>query len=302
MGHKIRSTGLMLLAASLTAWAAFEYNDYLSALCTRESGCSPGIKNGSGYIGLYQMGEAALIDAGYYKKDGTNTNDWKGSWTGKNGINSLGDFYASAPKQTQAIYDYNVKQWGYIKADGSDKYVGQTINGVLITESGLLAGAHLVGNGGLHKFLASKGQVVPTDGNKVAITNYIGKFSGYNIAPITGHNTAEGVGNIPNNTGDTGADETYLNYLQDSGSSGEPTPGTSVAPSVAFESGSGLAYGDVKLLTQSIIATVLLLLAAYVALGQFKLWGGGAISIFIMQNNIIKVTLMVLLLLIFTVT
>ena len=60
MGHKIRSTGLMLLAASLTAWAAFEYNDYLSALCTRESGCSPGIKNGSGYIGSVPDGGSRL--------------------------------------------------------------------------------------------------------------------------------------------------------------------------------------------------------------------------------------------------
>jgi len=42
---------------------------------------------------FYQMGEAALIDAGYYKADGTKTNDWTGQWTGKNGIYSKQDFF-----------------------------------------------------------------------------------------------------------------------------------------------------------------------------------------------------------------
>ncbi len=305
MNYRKRSIGFIFLVVSAAAFAAYEYKDYLAALCTRESGCNPSSQNQSGYLGNYQMGEAALIDAGYYNKDNTpDTNDWKGSWTGKNGINSKADFFASAEKQAQAINDYNDKQWSYIKADGSDQYLGQTINGILITESGLLAGAHLVGHGGLHKFLASNGQVVPQDGNKIAVTHYIGKFSGYNIAQISGNVTTGGNtgGNAVVNTADAGANPDHLNYISDTGHSTGGFEGTAVAPSVAFKSGSGLSFDDVNLAIQSIIAMILLLWTAYVSWGQFRLWSEGLISIMIMQSNIIKATTIMMFLLFIVLT
>lgn len=290
--------GLLLLGASAIVLAAYEYNDYLAALCTRESGCNPGSENKSGYLGNYQMGEAALIDAGYYTKDNTpDINDWRGAWTGKNGINSKEDFFASAAKQTQAIDDYNIKQWDTIKADGSDQFLGQTINGILITESGLLAGAHLVGHAGLHQFLASNGQVVPHDGNKVAVIRYIDKFSGYNIAPISGHVTTGGNGNTGGNTGDAGADGSQLNYISATGNATGGLEGASVTPRDAFKSGSGLGFNDVNLAIQLIFSTLLLLWTAYVSWGQFRLWSEGSTSLMVMQTNIVKAIVILMFLL-----
>lgn len=59
------------------------YEAFLLALGLRESSGRYDVVNPYGYLGKYQMGEAALIDAGYYLPDGTPQNDWIGPWVGK---------------------------------------------------------------------------------------------------------------------------------------------------------------------------------------------------------------------------
>jgi hypothetical protein len=59
------------------------------------------------------------------------------------------------------------------------KYQFKTFRGVYITESGLLAAAHLGGAGSVKKFF--KGGAVFKDGNGVPITRYMKNFSGYNL-------------------------------------------------------------------------------------------------------------------------
>lgn len=47
------------------------YDDFFEALGQKESsGNYASINKKHGYLGKYQMGEAALIDSGYYKRDG----------------------------------------------------------------------------------------------------------------------------------------------------------------------------------------------------------------------------------------
>lgn len=286
---------IMGLFISSVVWAASEYSDYLAALSARESGNNPGSVNRYGFLGSYQMGESALIDAGYYQKDHTpDTNDWTGTWTGKNGIHSKADFLANAAVQTQAIKDYNIKQWGYISNLGLDHYVGQTVAGIVMTESGLLAGAHLVGVGGLKSFLQSNGAQIPSDGNNTAITHYISVFNGYNLAAITGNVTA-GVSAGSVSTGGNGN-----NGVQ------PPVPTVwqpLINPSAAFtNSAGGVSYQELKTAIQSIIAILLFLWIAFVSWSQFKMWGENSISIMAMQSNIVRATaLMMLLLFIFIV-
>ena len=96
------------------------------------------------------MGEEALIDSGYYKRDGRISNSFNdGYWTGKDAIRSKQDFLRSSQAQENAIRDYMKIQWGYIIFHNLDRYVGQSVNGILITTSGLLAGCHLGGHGNL---------------------------------------------------------------------------------------------------------------------------------------------------------
>lgn len=70
------------------------YKSFLGKLSQRESSGSANAINSAGYIGLYQMGEAALIDAGYIERNGSiydnNYQDYQ--WTGVDGIESYSYF------------------------------------------------------------------------------------------------------------------------------------------------------------------------------------------------------------------
>lgn len=168
------------------------YKQFLNALGERESSDNYAAENRLGYLGRYQMGELALIDVGVYTRDGTSANDWKpGYFTGKYGVVSKAGFLASHTAQDSAIRAYMVKQWSYI----SDvwKYEGQTLHGTKITISGMLGGAHLVGQGNERTYLKSGGTTVPHDGNGVAITEYIKLFAGYATPFKVDHSGSEAI-------------------------------------------------------------------------------------------------------------
>ena len=160
-------------------------NEFLSDLGARESGGNYKAFNKYGYAGKYQMGEMALVDAGYYKKpSGKYNNDWKGMFTAKDGVKSIQDFLNNPQAQENAQKIYKKKQWGYLKAVGADKYVGKIINGYTITPSGLLAGAHLKGAGSVIKYLKSNGQIIEKDAFGTSVESYLRKFSGYDVSEL----------------------------------------------------------------------------------------------------------------------
>lgn len=167
------------------------FEDFLAALAQKESSGRYSIENYSGYLGKYQMGEYALIDAGYYLRDGTGArrnaegkyidNDWIGSWTGRKGVSSKADFLSEPDAQEDAIRRHVANLWKQIKALRLDTYEGATINGNVITKSGMIGGAHLKGVGGLGSYLKSAGRNIPTDGNNTSIEYYVSKFGGYDV-------------------------------------------------------------------------------------------------------------------------
>ena len=154
--------------------------DFFTALGQQESSGNYSIENGLGYIGKYQFGEAALQDIGFYNGDSTpHTNDWIGTWTGKDGVSNLSQFLDNPSAQDAAAQMYANTLWNYIQNDGLDQYIGDTIGGIQITQSGLIAGAWLVGVGGLAKFLNSDGTKDPVDGNNTPVSQYLQEFSQY---------------------------------------------------------------------------------------------------------------------------
>ena len=56
---------------------------------------------------------------------------------------------------------------------------GKTVNGMYISESGILAAAHLGGAGSVKRYF--KHGKVFKDGNGTKITSYLDQFSGYNL-------------------------------------------------------------------------------------------------------------------------
>ena len=136
------------------------------------------------YLGAYQMGKPALIDTGYFKRS-SNTNhanydaDWKGEWTGKNGIKSKQDFLDSPRVQDRAIREYHIKVSHYLINDGVgiSKMQGKTVGGVELTKGGMIAAAHLVGHKKLEYFIKSDGKTDLKDGNEVPCSDYLKFFS-----------------------------------------------------------------------------------------------------------------------------
>ena len=158
--------------------------DFFDALGKRESGGNYKAFNKYGYAGKYQMGEAALIDAGYYEKRGNYNNDWSGIFLGRDNVYSIKDFLNSPKAQENAQIAYKRRQWLYLKAVGADKFVGKFINGYTITPSGLLAGAHLKGAGGVIEYLKSDGKNNSKDAFGTSIESYIKNFGGYDVSSI----------------------------------------------------------------------------------------------------------------------
>ena len=160
--------------------------EFLNDLGARESGGDYKAFNRYGYAGKYQMGEMALIDCGYYKKPSKKyNNDWSGIFIGKDGVNSIQDFLNNPTAQENAQLIFKKKQWNYLKAVGADKYLGQNINGYIITASGLLAGAHLKGVGSVINYLKSGGKNVGKDAFGTSVENYIKNFANYDVSEIT---------------------------------------------------------------------------------------------------------------------
>jgi hypothetical protein len=62
--------------------------------------------------------------------------------------------------------------------------VGKRINGTVITESGILAAAHLAGAGNVKKYLRSGGRNDFKDAYGSSIQYYMKRFSGYDTSFI----------------------------------------------------------------------------------------------------------------------
>ncbi len=151
-------------------------------------------ENTLGFVG-YQFGEALMIDLGYYEADtfygnGTATNTWEGTWTGKNGINSLEDFKTEAAQEIaiREAFGFNLQiiETGLANAGRSlDEFLGSTVTyvdqgvetSVTITMTGLLAAAHLRGAYGTLNLLLS--DAVSFDENGTSILSYLQRFGGY---------------------------------------------------------------------------------------------------------------------------
>jgi hypothetical protein len=60
----------------------------------------------------------------------------------------------------------------FIKSRGLDAYIGQEINGTVLTEASLIAMAHLGGKEGMQQYLTSGGRYNPPDANKTRLSDY----------------------------------------------------------------------------------------------------------------------------------
>ena len=142
---------------------------FKEALAFKESQGRYNVINTLGYLGKYQFGKTTLMRFRIY-----NTKE----------------FLKNPELQEKAFAAYcSVNKW--ILRKDIRRAVGKIINGIEITESGILAAAHLGGAGNVKKYLRSNGRIRFSDAYGSSIQSYLKKFAGYNVSNIKGDRMAK---------------------------------------------------------------------------------------------------------------
>ena len=129
---------------------------FLDVIGHQESGNRYHIVNRYGYMGKYQFGKSTLrtLRIKVSKKE------------------FLKDTLLQEEAMLKLLLHNKKRLQKYI-----NKYEGKVVHGILVTESGLLAAAHLGGQGSVKKWF--RNGRIRKDGNGVKITSYMKRFGGY---------------------------------------------------------------------------------------------------------------------------
>ena len=139
--------------------AVKNHSSFLNAVGYRESTNNYKAVNQFGYLGKYQFGRKTLNAIG---------------------LDSVSnrEFLANPNIQEEAMSILLKKNRHTLRRE-IRKYVGDTINGIYITESGILAAAHLAGAGNVKKFFRRGYEF--KDGNGTKMTSYMIMFADYDL-------------------------------------------------------------------------------------------------------------------------
>lgn len=138
------------------------YIGFKEAIAFKESRGNYKKVNSLGYLGKYQFGESTLNRIRIYDTE---------------------NFLNDPELQEEAFYTLcSLNKW-ILKRD-IKRSVGKKINGVVITESGILAAAHLAGAGNVKKYLRSNGEINSYDAYGTNVHQYMKKFAGYDTSFI----------------------------------------------------------------------------------------------------------------------
>jgi len=143
-----------------------DFVGFKEALAFKESQGRYSLVNTLGYMGKYQFGKTTLKGLKVNPK------------------NFLKDPILQE-KTFVAYLEYNK----YILRKEIKRFSGKWVAGIKITESGILAAAHLGGAGAVQKFLWSGGSNVMKDAYGTSIRHYLKKFSGYDLSNIIARKT-----------------------------------------------------------------------------------------------------------------
>ena len=138
------------------------FNGFKEAVAFKESQGRYHIVNTLGYLGKYQFGKSTLKRFRIYNTQ---------------------LFLRTPELQEDAFIALcSVNKW--ILRKDIKRSVGNNINGIYITESGILAAAHLAGAGNVKKYLRSNGENRFKDAYGSSIQHYLKQFSGFNTSFI----------------------------------------------------------------------------------------------------------------------
>ncbi|RKS95494.1 hypothetical protein BC952_1182 [Flavobacterium limicola] len=135
---------------------------FKEAIGYRESESKYKTVNSLGYLGKYQFGIETLKSVG---------------------IHNSSAFLNSPELQEKAFIALLAKNKWELKKE-IEKYEGTIMNGIRITESGILAAAHLGGAGTVKKYFKNKGKRNFRDAYGSSVKSYMKMFGGYDTSFI----------------------------------------------------------------------------------------------------------------------
>ncbi|MBX9807827.1 MAG: peptidoglycan-binding protein LysM [Flavobacteriaceae bacterium] len=141
---------------------------YKEAIAFRESQGKYKKINSLGYLGKYQFGTETLKTVG---------------------VHDSRQFLNSPKMQEKAFIALVAKNKSELK-DIIEKYEGQIVSGIRVTESGILAAAHLGGVGSVKKFFRNNGNRYYKDAYGTSIRSYMREFGGYETSGIVADSNA----------------------------------------------------------------------------------------------------------------
>jgi len=135
---------------------------FKEAVGFKESQGRYSVVNTFGYMGKYQFGKGTLKLIGVYN---TQT-------------------FMNNPNIQEKAFEANLSRNKWVLRRDIKRFSGRVIGGVKVTESGILAAAHLGGPGNVKKFLRSYGATVFSDAYGSSVRYYMKKFAGFDTSSI----------------------------------------------------------------------------------------------------------------------
>lgn len=164
----LEETEVDIARRALPPFTGKSFTGFKEALGYKESRGNYFVINQIGYLGKYQFGSNTLKAFGVY---------------------DTSKFLNNPELQEKVFLAYMSRNKAILKNE-IDHFTGKVVNGVLVTESGILAAAHLGGAGNVKKFLSSKGSNVFRDANGTSVKFYMKKFAGYDVSFIHANRNA----------------------------------------------------------------------------------------------------------------
>lgn len=154
-----------------TPYLGKSFVGFKEALAFKESGGNYFSVNTYGYLGKYQFGAETLKMIGIYNPS----------------------HFLKNPRLQEKAFVANVARNKWILRRDIKNFVGKRINGIIVTESGILAAAHLAGPGSVKKYLRSYGLDNFADGYGTTVHYYMKRFSGYDTSFVEPNKVAKAI-------------------------------------------------------------------------------------------------------------
>jgi hypothetical protein len=145
-----------------TVFLKKEFLGFKEAIAFKESQGNYSAVNTLGYLGKYQFGANTLKLMG---------------------VHSTQEFLKN-PILQENVFELNVARNKWILRRDIKRFVGKRINGTVVSESGIIAAAHLAGAGNVKKYLRSYGKNDFSDAYGSTVAYYIKRFNGFDISSV----------------------------------------------------------------------------------------------------------------------